>query len=103
MRCKPGQRCMVVSAHPATPDCNRLLIGRAIVKVTDWHSTFVGPAWSFEGPPVRCPRGACLVIAFLDCDLHPLPPEWDCIDIHDPVDIEIDIPDYADLHLEPTP
>lgn len=105
MRCATGQRCLLVSAHPATPDCNRLLIGRVIVTVTDWHGTFAGPAWSFAEGGVPCPRGtqadgkACTFVAFLDCDLQPLPPEEDCIDANEPVDIEIDIHEPIDVHV----
>lgn len=105
---KPGDRAQIVRIHPVrglidNQECIRAVLGR-VITVADPVSVIGFPGWRYAGPLMACPRSStgCKFGAFLHDELQPLPPEEDCADPHE-VDIEIDIPDYSDLHLEPTP
>lgn len=89
MNCKPGDRAMVVRAHPAMA-CGRACIGRVIVTVTQHFDTFAGPAWVFRERNVPCPNNptTCKLGSFLDYELQPLPPESDVRK----QDAELDLP-----------
>lgn len=88
MNCKAGDIAMVVRAHPAMV-CGAACIGRVIVKVAVCYPTFAGPAWTFEEGSVPCPNnpGACKISSFLDCELQPLPPEQDVLELDEEIEV----------------
>ena len=71
MRCKPGELAVITSCGPQTGN----LLG-AVIRVTAIHPKFVdhGPAWRYEGRPLKSRVGVS-VVAVNDCCLTPIRPD----------------------------
>lgn len=85
MNCKPNDIAMVVRDTTAI-GCVGHMIGTPI-ETEHLIDTWMGPAWSFKGPPLRCPGCGSGFVAFFDADLQPLRPGPDKADTSDSQDV----------------
>lgn len=72
MNCEPGDIAMVVR-NTTGIECVSHMVGTPI-EVEILLPSAAGPAWTFKGPPLRCPTCGNCFIGFLDADLQPLRP-----------------------------
>lgn len=87
MNCAPGQLAMVVRSMTNDP-CDRALIGRTVIRVTQTLAAPLDGMWAFDGPPRKCHRGGvCLFIAFDDRTLMPIDSPADADDAETPTQI----------------
>lgn len=78
---------MVVRSLTDDP-CERALIGRTVIRVTQTLAAPLDGMWAFDGPPRKCPRGGlCQFIAFDDRTLMPIDAPLDADESETPTQI----------------